>query len=146
MAISDKLQELIDIKQDIKEAIENKGVDMTDVEFRGYAEKIDEIETGGGTQLYKHSLSGITINGKDGIEIISTTATPYSFLHELVGDIRNIISCTMKNDSDGISQFMFYHDLDSLSNSKVMYLQYGTGQPTVASFSGYNITDVVTPL
>ena len=29
MAISDKLQELLDIKQDIKTAIENKGVDMT---------------------------------------------------------------------------------------------------------------------
>lgn len=46
--ISDKLQDLIDIKQDIKEAIENKGVDMTGVEFRSYAEKINEIETGGG--------------------------------------------------------------------------------------------------
>ena len=29
MAISDKLQELLDIKQDIKEALENKGVDLT---------------------------------------------------------------------------------------------------------------------
>ena len=43
MAISDKLQDLIDIKQDIKEAIENKDVDLTDVAFSGYAEKIDEI-------------------------------------------------------------------------------------------------------
>jgi hypothetical protein len=43
MAISDKLQELLDIKQDIKEALENKGVDLTDVAFSGYAEKIDEI-------------------------------------------------------------------------------------------------------
>ena len=36
-----KLQDLIDIKQDIKEAIENKDVDLTDVAFSGYAEKID---------------------------------------------------------------------------------------------------------
>ena len=43
MAISDKLQDLIDIKQDIKEAIENKGADLTGVDFGGYAEKIDEI-------------------------------------------------------------------------------------------------------
>ena len=50
MAISDKLQELLDIKQDIKVAIENKGADLTGVEFSGYAEKIDEIETGGGPQ------------------------------------------------------------------------------------------------
>ena len=48
MATSDKLQDLIDIKQDIKEAIENKDVDMTGVAFAGYAGKIDEIETGGG--------------------------------------------------------------------------------------------------
>ena len=43
MAISDKLQDLIDIKQDIKEAIENKDIDLTDVDFGGYAEKIDEL-------------------------------------------------------------------------------------------------------
>ena len=43
MAISDKLQDLIDIKQDIKVAIENKDVDLTGVDFGGYAEKIDEL-------------------------------------------------------------------------------------------------------
>ena len=40
-SIADKLQDLIDIKQDIKEAIENKDVDLTGVDFGGYAEKID---------------------------------------------------------------------------------------------------------
>ena len=40
---ADKLQDLIDIKQDIKEAIENKDVDLTGVDFGGYAEKIDEL-------------------------------------------------------------------------------------------------------
>ena len=43
MAISDKLQDLIDIKQDIKVAIENKDVDLTGVVFGGYAKKIDEL-------------------------------------------------------------------------------------------------------
>jgi len=43
MATSDKLQDLIDIKQDIKVAIENKDVDLTGVDFGGYAGKIDEI-------------------------------------------------------------------------------------------------------
>ena len=52
MAISDKLQELLDIKQDIKVAIENKGVDLTGVNFGGYAGKIDEI-TGGTTGVVK---------------------------------------------------------------------------------------------
>ena len=40
-----KLQDLIDIKQDIKEAIENKDVDLTGVAFGGYAEKIDDTTT-----------------------------------------------------------------------------------------------------
>ena len=48
-SIVDKLLQLNQIKQDIKVAIENKGGDLTDVDFGGYAEKIDEIETGGGT-------------------------------------------------------------------------------------------------
>ena len=48
MAISDKLQELLDIKQDIKVAIENKGVALTGVEFGGYANKILDISGGGG--------------------------------------------------------------------------------------------------
>ena len=43
MAIADKLQELLDIKQDIKTAIENKDVDLTGVDFGGYAEKIDAL-------------------------------------------------------------------------------------------------------
>lgn len=47
MAISDKLIELNNTKQNIKTAIINKGVDMDNVPFTGYAERIDEI-TGGG--------------------------------------------------------------------------------------------------
>ena len=43
MATSDKLQDLIEIKQDIKEAIENKGADLTGVDFGGYAGKIDTL-------------------------------------------------------------------------------------------------------
>ena len=36
MAIADKLLELNDVKQDIKIAIEGKGVSMTGVPFTGY--------------------------------------------------------------------------------------------------------------
>ena len=52
MAISDKLLQVNQVKQDIKVALENKGADLTGVEFDGYAEKIDEIETGEGDILY----------------------------------------------------------------------------------------------
>ena len=43
MTIADKLLELNDVKQDIKTAIEGKGVDMTGVPFTGYPAKIDSI-------------------------------------------------------------------------------------------------------
>lgn len=42
------LNNILDIKGDIKSAIENKGVDMTGVSFPGYASKIGEISGGSG--------------------------------------------------------------------------------------------------
>ena len=48
MTTVEKLNNLISIKQDIKTAIENKGVDMTGVSFLGYASKIGEIVWGVG--------------------------------------------------------------------------------------------------
>ena len=41
MAIADKLLQLNQVKQNIKTAIENKGGDLTSVDFGGYAGKID---------------------------------------------------------------------------------------------------------
>ena len=48
MTTVEKLNNLISIKQDIKTAIENKGVDMTGVSFPGYASKIGDIASGVG--------------------------------------------------------------------------------------------------
>lgn len=46
MSTSDKLEYLIETKNQIKEAIVNKGVTVTDEDdFRSYAEKIAEIKT-----------------------------------------------------------------------------------------------------
>ena len=45
--IAEKLQTIIDIKTDIKTAIENKGVDMSNTPFTEYSTKIDEITSGG---------------------------------------------------------------------------------------------------
>jgi surface protein len=47
MSIANKLIDINNAKQDIKQAISNKGVDMTGVPFTRYAEKIDEIQVGG---------------------------------------------------------------------------------------------------
>lgn len=47
--LTDNLTALIGVKNNIKDAIENKGVDMTGVPFTSYHEKILEIEGGGGS-------------------------------------------------------------------------------------------------
>ena len=46
--IAENLQTIQNIKQDIKRAIENKGVDMSNTPFTEYSTKIDEITTSGG--------------------------------------------------------------------------------------------------
>lgn len=46
--LTTNLNNILDIKGNIKSALENKGVDMTGVSFPGYASKIGEI-SGGGT-------------------------------------------------------------------------------------------------
>ena len=46
MAIADQLTQLNQVKSDIKQALIGKDIDMTDVPFTGYAEKIAGIKTG----------------------------------------------------------------------------------------------------
>ena len=46
MAIADQLTQLSQVKADIKQALIAKGVDVTDVPFTGYGEKVAEISTG----------------------------------------------------------------------------------------------------
>ncbi len=48
MSVADKLLQLNQVKQDIKTAIETKGVPMTNVVFTEYANKILDISGGGG--------------------------------------------------------------------------------------------------
>ena len=50
--IAENLQTIQNIKQNIKTAIENKGVDMTNTPFSEYSTKIDEITTGGGSSTF----------------------------------------------------------------------------------------------
>lgn len=47
--VAENLQTILDIKNDIKTAIEGKGVAVGDVSFTEYSSKIESIETGGGS-------------------------------------------------------------------------------------------------
>lgn len=55
MAIADKLLQVNQVKQDIKTAIEGKGVDMSGVPFTGYPTKIDSITTGAGMSYHDYA-------------------------------------------------------------------------------------------
>jgi hypothetical protein len=51
MSVADKLLQVNQVKQDIKTAIENKGIPMTNVAFTEYANKILDIGGGGGGDI-----------------------------------------------------------------------------------------------
>ena len=117
---ADKLQDLIDIKQDIKEAIENKGVDLTGVEFDGYAGKIDEIETGGAPQGETWVINDRTwvcqLDGFD-ISFTSNNETFTSFwpnqpsAHNLQFGDKYVVTATSKDTSawiDGNGEYTTY--------------------------------------
>ena len=52
MSVLDNLNKIKSCKEDIKQAIIDKGVDMSGVSLEGYATKISEIQTGGGSGDY----------------------------------------------------------------------------------------------
>lgn len=60
MSITEKLNKIKSCKEDIKQAIIDKGVDMTDVSLEGYATKISEIQTGGGSGDYLEIRENLT--------------------------------------------------------------------------------------
>ena len=57
MSVADKLLQVNQVKQDIKDAIEDKGVDLSGVAFTDYAEKIGLIEGGGGGEVVEQSFA-----------------------------------------------------------------------------------------
>ncbi len=68
MSVADKLLQLNQVKQDIKTAIEMKGIPMTNVAFTEYANKILDISGGGGVVdeyfYYAKAYYTITNNAK----------------------------------------------------------------------------------
>lgn len=60
MSISTEIQRIMTAKANIKAAIENKGVTVGDETIDTYAEKIDEISSGGGDYEFERKCSTIT--------------------------------------------------------------------------------------
>ena len=70
--IADKLQSILDSKEQIKIAIENKGVTVGDVPFSQYADKITEISAGG---LQEAEEKDVNFYDYDGFRVASYTIT-----------------------------------------------------------------------
>ena len=69
MSIADKLNTLQTIKENIKTAIENKGVTVGDSPFTDYASKIDGIEGGSSEDIAVFTLSDNKVNMFAGVSI-----------------------------------------------------------------------------
>jgi len=93
MTIADNLTLLNSTKQDIKAAIEAKGVDMTDVPFTDYDTKIGEITTGGAIPIIPDYtpwtrnaqwLTLPTVNASDDEQIIMLVRVDNTTYNELI--------------------------------------------------------------
>ncbi len=69
MSIADKLNYTLGTKEAIKTAIKNKGIEVSDTDsFRSYADKIEEIQTGGGdiSKYFNNIIQSVTNNSMPG--------------------------------------------------------------------------------
>lgn len=74
MSIVDKLNTIKACKEDIKQAISDKGVDMSDVAFTEYATKISEIQQGGGSGDFIEIRNNLTTYSNSNIEEIPSSS------------------------------------------------------------------------
>jgi hypothetical protein len=120
MSIVDKLNTIKACKEDIKQAISDKGVDMTDVAFTEYAQKISEIQSGGGSGDYIEIRNNLTSYSNSNIEEIPD----YTFYGMSGLTTVNIPFCT--NIGDNSFGNCFY--LTDIDFQKVERINYGAFQ------------------
>lgn len=147
--IAENLQTIQNIKQNIKTAIENKGVDMTNTPFSEYSTKIDEITTGGEIDINEYGIKlGYSSFNKipDGIDFSNVTDMSYMFC-----DCYYLQSVSSINTSKATNMnSMFYNcdRLDSLAlidTSKVVDMGGMLGNTmlkTIPQFDTSNVENV----
>ena len=98
MSLIDNLNTIKSCKEDIKTALENKGVDMTGVSFPDYASKIDEIQ-GGEVVGYtlRDYVEGITITDLSDASITKVRNNAFYQNREL--RTVNLPACSIINDN-----------------------------------------------
>lgn len=120
MSIVDKLNTIKACKEDIKQAISDKGVDMTDVAFTGYAQKISEIQSGGGSGDFLEMRNNLTTYSNSDVGTIG--AYVFSYMPNL--KTVNLPYCYNIDDS----AFAFCHSLTNLNIPKCERLGYSVFQ------------------
>jgi hypothetical protein len=104
MGVLDKLNQIKSCKENIKQAIEDKGVDMTDVAFTDYATKISEIQAGGGSGDYVELRNSLTTYSNSNL----TEVPDYTFAGCPDLTTVNLPNCTCVGNNA-------FHNADSLT-------------------------------
>ena len=122
----DKLNYLLGTKEAIRDAIENKGVEVLDSDtFRSYADKIEAIEAGGGEEINNQKKT--TIINENGVTII-TPEPEYTGLSELTV-VTNVV------DEMGLANFYDY-DGSLVYSFTVEEINSMSEMPALPSHSG----------
>lgn len=113
MSVADKLNTLQTIKANIKTAIENKGVDVGDAPFTEYANKIANIEGGGGLNVQE---TGIILSDSkfttvpDGLDWDGITNMRYMF-----SNCKNLIELPLIDTSNVTEMTLMLQNCSSLT-------------------------------
>lgn len=132
--ISENLQTIINIKADIKTAIENKGVTVGDAGFGEYASKINSIEAGGsGSISVDVGTLGIKFGNSTFTEVpdvFDFSNLKYNTCYNLFKECENLVSTPMFDTSVTTNADNMFRGCTSLTSiplydfSNVSSLQY----------------------
>lgn len=153
--VAENLQTIIDIKADIKTAIENKGVTVGDASFSEYAGKIDSIEGSGSTsdiilpKYVKIAYSGYEHSAEwewpSNIKFAQTNIWRYTFSH--ITYVKNLPAISTLHPTDLYYKTDFSHMFEfahfNISNNIDFWnsLDYSNTNYINDMFSGATIED-----
>ncbi len=129
MSVADKLLQLNQVKQNIKTAIETKGIPMTNVAFTKYANKILDISGGGGEVdeyfYYSKAYYTITNNSTLFLNAWQDMLAADTVLYDL-----NLQKVASNYEMEGIYLDIYVGDINTLY-SDLLNKTYWTGNETI---------------
>ena len=130
MSIADKMNYLLETKNQIKAAIEEKGVTVSDTDtFRSYATKISEIQSGGTNE---DGLSAMRkVNNK-----LYLTYLFYSFPSVFFPSIILDANALMQKVSNTVLEWVRNNNLENISDIQYTFAQWNTGN---SNYVYYNL-------